>query len=152
MEFEEQRRLRREAFELRVADARVHLHVVEELDTGDRDARLHRGDDRIDRAREIRELADRGRDRLGNAIQAQLDLGDDAERPLRADEQPREIVARARLAGAASGLDDPAVRRDDGEPQHVLAHRAVAHRVRARGTRRRHAANRRVRAGIDREE
>ena len=36
--------------------------------------------------------------------------------------------------------------------EHVLAHRAVAHRVGARGARRRHAAQRRVRARIDREE
>ena len=42
--------------------------------------------------------------------------------------------------------------RDDRETQHVLAHRAVAHGVGARRARRRHAADRRVRAGIDREE
>jgi hypothetical protein len=36
--------------------------------------------------------------------------------------------------------------------QHVLAHRAVAHGVGAAGARGRHAADRRVGAGVDREE
>ncbi len=93
-----------------------------------------------------------GGDRLGHAVQAQLDLGDDAERALGADVEPGEVVAGARFARAAAGADDPAVGRDDGEPEHVLAHRAVANGVGARRARRGHAADRRVGAGIDREE
>ena len=109
MELEEQRRLRREALELRIADAGVHLHVVEQLDARDRNAVLHRDDHRIDGACEIRELADRRRDRLGHAVEAQLDLGDDAERAFGADEQPRQVVAGGRLARAAAGADDAPV-------------------------------------------
>ena len=118
--------------------------------TGNAD--LHRDDDRVDRAFEVGELADRGGDRLGHAVEAQLDLGDDAERAFGADEQAREVVAGARLARAAAGAHDAAVGRDDGQAQHVLAHRAVAHGVGARRARRRHAADRRVGARIDREE
>ena len=59
----------------------------------------------------VGELADRRGDRLGHAVEAQLDLGDDAERALGADEQPREVVAGARLARAPAGADDPARRR-----------------------------------------
>ena len=113
---------------------------------------LHRGDHRLDGAFEVVELAHRGRDRLGHAVEAQLDLGDDAERALGADEQAREVVAGARLARAAAGADEAPVGRDDGEPEHVLAHRAVAHGVGARRARRGHAADRRVGARVDREE
>ena len=64
----------------------------------------------------------------------------------------RQVVARGRLARAAAGADDAAVGRDHGQAQHVFAHRAVAHGVGARSARRRHAAERRVGARIDREE
>ena len=43
------------------------------------------------------------RNRLGNAVQAQLDFGDHAERSLGADEQSCEIVAGAGLARAPAG-------------------------------------------------
>ena len=81
------------------------------------------------------------------------DLGDDAERALRADEQPRQVVAgggflRARLRGR----DHLAIGEHDLQRQHVVPHGAVAHRIGARGARRRHAAERGVGAGIDREE
>ena len=59
---------------------------------------------------EVGELADRRGDRFGHAVQPQLDLGDDAERAFGADEKAREIVAGARLARAAAGTDDAAVR------------------------------------------
>ena len=49
-------------------------------------------------------------------------------------------------------LHQAAVGGHDLQRQHVLAHRAVAHRVGARGARARHAADRGVGAGIDREE
>ena len=75
-----------------------------------------------------------------------------AERALLTDEQAREVVARGRLARAPAGAHDAPVRRDDGEAEHVLAHRAVADRVGTGGARRGHAADRRVGAGIDREE
>ena len=43
--------------------------------------------------------------RLGNAVQLHRDLGDDAERALRADEQPRQVVAGGGFLGAARGRD-----------------------------------------------
>jgi len=152
VELEEQRGLRLEALELRVADARAHLHVVEELDARDRDAVLHREDHRLHRPTEVGELAHRRRDRLGHAVEPELHLGDDAERAFLADEQAREVVTRRRLARTPAGAHDAPVRRDDGEAEHVLAHRAVAHGIGARCARRRHPADRRIGAGIDREE
>jgi hypothetical protein len=152
VELEEQRGLGRVLGELRKADARVHLHVVEELDARDGNAELHRGDHRVDRALQVGELAHRRGDRLRQAVKTKLHLGDDAERAFGADEEPRQVVAGARFARTAAGAHDAAIRRHDGQPEHVLAHGAVAHRVRARGARRRHAADRRVRPGVDREE
>ena len=101
---------------------------------------------------QVGELAHGRGDRLGHAVEPQLDLGDDAERAFGADEQARQVVAGARLARAAAGVNDAAVGGDDGQAEHVLAHRAVADGVGARRARRRHAADRRVGAGIDREE
>ena len=75
-----------------------------------------------------------------------------AEGALRTDEQAREVVAGGRLARAAPGLQDGAVGEDHGQREDVLAHRAVAHRVRSGGARRGHAAERRVGAGVEREE
>ena len=153
MEFEEQARQRLQPLQLRIRDAGLHLHLVQQFHARDRDARLHDGDHRLDRAAQRGELAGGGRHRLGDAVQAQLDLGDDAERALGADEQPRQVVAGGGLAHAAAGVDQPPVGQRHGQPQHVLADRAVAHRVGAGGARRAHPADRaQRRAGIDREE
>ena len=112
-------------------------------------AELDRRDHRLDRALHRLERADGRRHRFGQAEQAHRDLGDDAERPFRADEQPRQVVARRRLARAPAGADDAAVGEHHRQPEHRLAHRAVAHRGRARRARRGHAADRRVGARID---
>ncbi len=106
----------------------------------------------VDRAGEVGERADRRRDRLRDALQPELQLGDDAERALRADEEPGQVVAGGRLARPAAGPQHLAVGGDHGQAQHVLAHGAVAHGVGAAGARRRHAAQRGVGAGVDREE
>src|SRR5207244_9499917 len=112
MKLEKKRGLGVESLELGVANAGVHLHVVEELDASDRNTRLHRHDHRVHRAGEIRELAYRSGDRFRHAVEAQLDFGDDAERSLGTDEQPGQVVARARLARAPSGMDDATLRGD----------------------------------------
>jgi hypothetical protein len=72
--------------------------------------------------------------------------------PFRADEQPGQVVAGGGFLCPPRGGDDLAVRQHHLQRQHVVLHGAVAHRVGARGTRRRHAAERGVGAGIDREE
>ena len=76
-----------------------------------------------------REWTDAARDRLRDAVQAQRDLGDDAERSFGAHEQPREVVAGRGFLGALRRLDDLAVRQHRFERQHVVLHGAVAHRV-----------------------
>ena len=105
-----------------------------------------------DRRAQVGELHHRRGNRLRHAVEPQADLGDDAERALAADEEPRQVVAGRRLARAPAGGDHAAVGGDDGQPDHVLAHRAVADRVGAGGARGRHPADRRVRARVDREE
>ena len=93
------------------------------------------------------------KDPLGDAVEAHGDLGDDAERAFRADQQPRQVVAGRRLAGALRRLDDRAVGHHRRDVEHVLAHGAVAHGGGAGGARRRHAADGRLLgAGIDGEE
>ena len=115
-------------------------------------ADLDRQDHRVDRAFDRRERADRGRDRLGNAVEPQRHLGNDAERAFRSDKQPGQVVAGGGFAGPPRCPNDAAVGEHDRQRQHVLPHRPVSHRVGARGARRRHAAERGVGAGIDREE
>ena len=113
---------------------------------------LDRLDHAVDRAFQCRKRTNRRRDRLGDAVEPHRHLGDDAERALGADEQPGQIIARRRFAGPARGAHDPAVGQHHGQAQHILAHRAVAHRVGAGGAGRRHAAERGVGARIDRKE
>ena len=90
--------------------------------------------------------------RFGNAVELEGDLGDDGERALRAHQQPGEVVARGRFARPARGGEHLAIAEHRFERQHVVLHGAVAHRIGAGGPGRRHAADRGVGAGIDREE
>ena len=85
-------------------------------------------------------------------VQLERELGDHAQRALRAHHQPREVVAGRRLLGAAGGRHELAVREHDLQPEHIVLHGAVAHRIGAGAARRRHAAERRVGAGIERKE
>ena len=152
MELEEERRLFGKAFELRVADAGAHLDIVQKLDPRHRNAGLHRHDHGAGGAFEIGELAHRRRHRFGDAVKTQLDFGDDAERALRPDEQSREVVTRAGFARPPAGADDAPVAGDDGEPEHVFAHRAITDGIGSRRARGGHSADRCIRARVDREE
>ena len=151
MKLDEQRR-REGVGQARIGVAGLHLEFVQQLDPCHRYARLDRHDDGVAGSLQGREGADAAGDRLGNALQAQGDRRQHAERPLRADEEPRQIVAGRGLAGAMSRAHLLAARRDGGEGDDVVAHGAVAHGIGARGACRGHPADRRVRAGIDREE
>ncbi len=106
----------------------------------------------VDRGVEGREGAAAAVIASGVGCSAQRDLADQAERALRADEQAGEVVARGGLARARAGADDLAVGGDHGEREDVLAHRAVADRGRPGRAGGDHPADRRVRAGVDREE
>ena len=94
MELEEERG-RLGVRELLVRVDRAHHRGVQQLAARDRHARLDDGDRGADRVLGGREGADGGGDRLGDRPQPQRELGDDPERPLRADEQVGEVVARA---------------------------------------------------------
>ena len=91
-------------------------------------------------------------DVLGDRVQADRDLRDHGERALGADEQPRQVVARRGLRGAASGADHLPAREHGLEREHVRPHLPVAHGRRSRGVGRGHPPERRVRARVDREE
>ncbi len=78
--------------------------------------------------------------------------GDHAERPFRTHQQTRQVVAGGRLPGAPRRGDRATVGHHRRQRHDVLAHGAVTHRIGSRRPRRRHASNRRVRAGIDRKE
>ena len=81
---------------------RPHLNLVEQFDPRDRNAGLDRHDDRVAGRLDARERANPCRDRLGNAVELEGDFGDDAERPLRSDEEAGEVIAGGALAAPGS--------------------------------------------------
>ena len=151
VEFEKQRRLLGKR-EMRVGDAGLDLHLVGELDAGEREPHLHGDDGGLAGAFEGGEGAARGENGLGDTVKLQRELGDDAKRALGADQEMGEIVAACRFPGALPGVEQRAVGQHRREAQDVVAHSAVAHGVGARGAGRRHAAEARIGAGVDGEE
>ncbi len=76
------------------------------------------------------------RRRLGQAwLDLQGDLGGDGQRPLRADEQLREVVTRGDLHELAAGAHDGTVGQHDLEAEDVVPRDAVAHGAHAAGVR-----------------
>src|SRR4029079_12029379 len=65
--------------EMRISVAGADLHLVEQFDAGKRDAHLQRGDGGVAGAFDRGERADRGEDRLGNAVKLEGEASDDAE-------------------------------------------------------------------------
>ena len=133
----------------RVGVDRPYGGRIDEFDAGHRNAQLDGVDHRRDGAVDPVEGADRRADRLGLAVQPQGQFGDQAQRALGPDEQARQVIARRAFPGAGAGADDPSVRQHHLKAQHVVAHRAIAHRRRPAGPGRGHAAKRGVGAGID---
>ena len=74
---------------------------------------------------------------------------DDAKRALGTDEHTGKIVTGGRLPRPLACADVFPVRQHHSQREDVFAHRAVTHGVGPRCPRRRHAADCRVRAGID---
>ena len=70
--------------------------------------------------------ADRGGVEPGQRVQAHRHRGDQAERPVGAGEQLREVVARDVLDHLPARLGDGAVAEDHGHADHEVAHAAVA--------------------------
>ena len=132
---------------------RADHRVVEHLERGGNDAG---GDDRGDGLRgfnQARERRERRFHGLGRVEQPHGDRGDQAERPLVADDRPREVVTRA-IGGLAADADHIARPRDDLEPEHVIRRDAVLETVRAARVGRDVAADRgdHLTGGIGREE
>ena len=93
-----------------------------------------------------------GGDRLRNAGELERHFDNDPKRALGADEHVGEVVAGRGLLGPRAGAQERAVGDDHAKRQHHVLHRAVAHRIGARGARRGHAAEGSVGARIDRKE
>src|SRR6516162_10735846 len=87
--------------QFRIFVGRSHLRLVEQLDASDRNAILDRQDDGIDSILNSRESANRGRNRLRNAVKSNRHLGNDTERTFRADKKAGQIVSGRRLASPA---------------------------------------------------
>ena len=151
VKFEKQRRLLAKR-EVRIGIAGLDLHLVGKLDAGERQAYLHSGDGGVAGAFDGGEGTDGGEDGLGDAVQLQRELGDDAERSLRADEETGEIVAARRFPGAISVLSSAPSAITALRLKHIIAHGAVAHGIGAGGAGRRHTAEARVGAWVDGEE
>ena len=138
--------------ELAVGVDHAHGVVVDQFAARDRHAELDHLDDGAHRGLDAREGAGGGRDGLGQRVELERHFRDHAQRAFAAHHQAREVVAGAALLRARAGADDLAAGSDDLEREHVLAHGAVAHRVRARRARGAHAADGGVGARVDREE
>ena len=107
-----------------VLDA-ARRHPIEELERARDDPRR---DDRRDRFRRILDPVVQRQHRPPRRRarhQLQQDLGDDAERPFRSDEQVLHRVAGDVLDARAAEPRDPAVRQHDFERHHVVARDAV---------------------------
>ena len=151
VKLEKQRRLLGKR-EMRIGVAGPDLHLVGELDAGEREFHLHGDDGGVAGALEGGEGADRGENGLGDTVQLQRELGDDAERALGADQEMGQIVTVCRFPGALPGIEQRAVGQHRVKAQDVVAHGAVTHGVGARGASRRHAAEARIGAWVDGEE
>lgn len=77
---------------------------------------------------EIRQRANGHGNHWRISMQFQRDFGNDTERSVGADEQPRQVLAGRRFARSGSSLADRAVRHDHGERQDVVLHRAITYR------------------------
>ena len=78
-----------------------------------------------------------GDERRGDRARRRVELehrrGDDAQRALRADEEVLQVVARVVLAQPAQPVPHAPVGQHHLQPQHLLAHVAVAQHLRAAG-------------------
>ena len=147
---QQQRRLRQRQF--RVGIARPHLRRIEQFNPGERNAGLNCQNGGLAGAAHGFERASGRRDDFGNPAQLDGQFADDPESSFGADEQMRQVVTGARFLCPRAGGDDFAIAAHHFERQHVVAHRAVTHRVGARRPRRGHSPQRRIGAWIDREE
>src|ERR1700722_16478066 len=128
---------------------RAHLQRIKQFDARDGNAGLDGQDSgpaaRFDRGKRTHAA----RYRFRNAGELERQLGDDAKRAFRADDEPREIVTGAGFLSPARRRHPLAVGKHGFQRKYIVPHGAVAHRVSARGAGRRHAAERSIGAGID---
>ena len=127
----------------------AHRVRVQQLAARDRYTHLDQLDGGAHSRIDARESAGRGRYRLGLWKQLQRDFGHHAQRAFAAHHQARQVVAGGRLAGARASANHLALRGHDRQAEHVLAHRSVAHGIRAAGAGGAHAADAGVSTRVD---
>ena len=111
---------------MRIAVDCRHHPVVHELDAGDTYAKLDHFNYSFHRILHRRKRSDSNGDRFRLGMEPQRHFCNDAERPLRSDKQMGKVVAGAGLAGACARMNDAAICKYDGKPEHIFAHRAIA--------------------------
>ncbi len=129
----------------------AHRVRIDQFHAGNRDAHLDDLNRGAHRRFDAGEGAGGRRHRFRQWVELQRDFGDHAQGAFAAHHQTRQVVTRRGLAGAGAGANHFTAGGDDFQTQHVFTHGAVAHRVRAAGAGRAHAANAGVCTGVDRE-
>ena len=112
---------------------RADAGVVHDLEQAGHQAAGHHPLDDLAGLRRRREGGHQGDRPLRRRAQRQRRLGDDAERALRADEQPGQVVAGDALDRAPSGAQHPPVGEHDLQAQHVVGGDAVLDAAQAAG-------------------
>ena len=107
--------------------------VVHDLEQAGHQAAGHHPLDHLAGLRRRRERGGEGDRALRRRAQRERRLGDDAERALRADEQPGQVVAGHALDGAPPGAQHPPVGEHDLQAHHVVGGDAVLHAAQAAG-------------------
>ena len=117
-------------------------HRVHQLERARLDARGGHGGHGLAGRDDGREEGEHRLLRRRSRPEAQGRLGDDPERPLRADDEMRQRVAGDVLHVLPAGPDDAAIGQDDLQPEHRVARDAVLHAAQPAGVRADVAADR----------
>mmetsp|Transcript_22831 Transcript_22831/g.38033 ORF Transcript_22831/g.38033 Transcript_22831/m.38033 type:complete len:233 (-) Transcript_22831:3213-3911(-) len=136
-------------FQPRISVGRTHVQLIHQFDPGHGYPVLDRGHHRLTGRINRRERHARCRYCLRYALQLQRHLGDQPQGPFRSHQQLGHIVPGAGLFGPLRCADDATVCHDCLKRDDVVLHRAIAHRIGARGPGRGHATQRRIRPRIN---
>src|SRR3546814_783206 len=131
MELEKQMRLLGQAG-IAIQVERFDGDRVYKLATGHRYAQLYDLNNGLNSGSDVGKGADRSHCAFGQGMQPYGCFDDDTQRTFGAYKQMRQVVPRSRLSGSRPCLDNIATGGDHCKVDDVLAHRAIAHRIRAR--------------------
>ena len=130
----------------------AHVQFVHQFDAGHGNTILDGGHDSLTGGFNRWKRHARGADRLGDALQFQGHLGDQAQCAFGTDKQAGQVIARRCLFRALRRTDNAAIGHNGLQRDNVVFHCAITHCVGARCTRGRHAAKRGIGPRINRKE